>query len=521
MIGKYFNFKFDGGSPNIPVALGDRYFGQDLVRDNRFLMDRLGHVAKDLHIDPPFIITGGQVSQGTLSTLNITACVGYIKFNVDIPGTWGASPPPPVTSERIESIRVESPIQTNMALPGLVTGGATNYVKLKYKEKDLNSRTRARKAGSYYYEQEPSFEFVVDGVPPGVTEILLDTFTESGGTFTFTAGRSPEHTQIPRLPAKNAIYNSGTITLPHVAHLQTLRITGNILLNTRIIVVEEDLIIDSGVTVTCRNYANKLVSHPGTAGGSTNYPELMFAGRGGLATGPKKASGGYGGYTCSAAIQFAGAGGYTTQGGNYGFGGNPGGLPYIDVSKFGIATIIGGNGGASAASSTGSGGGGLSGGGGASSIGGETGGEGGSAVLIIVKGNLINNGTIIANGDFGIAGNNGGGGGGGIFLIALGPNNIMGTLNAKGGSAGIGGNGGGGGGGHIATLRASGSAPTSDVSGGSGQGTGTSGSSGTVLNKTLETNRELGLGNWGDSDVGILTANFIYQVFGYGWSVFV
>lgn len=514
-IGKHFNHDYIGGSPNIPLWLGDRMYGQDVGRDFWYLMDRAGHVAKDMYVDPPFIFTGGRCSQGAGSTLNITLCIGAVVYSVDVPGVFGANPPPPVVSEDVELIRVESPAQTNMALPGLVTGGATNYVKLKYKDADGDSRPRLSPVGTgtYVFEQAPSFEFVVDDNAPIAdgSELLLDAFTEAAGTFTFTKQRDPEYEQVPRKPSINAVYNTGTITLPTVAHFQQLHITGNITLRARIIIVEEDFVIDSGVTVALDNYTNLIVTPAGNAAADQNVShfEIMSPGKG--ASNNILAGGGFGGYT--SVVDQGGGGGYTTSGGDE--AANAGGLPYVVIARFDLTAGIGGNGGDSTATN-GAGGGGISGGGGRGS---NTGGDGGPATLIIVKGNFINNGTITANGETVALFDRGGGGGGCIIVVAYGTSNIMGTLNAIGGDGAID-DGAGGGGGHIATLRASGGAPTVGKAGGTGQGAGANGSVGTDLNLSLASNPEYGLTNWGSTDAGILTANFIYQVFGYGWSIF-
>src|SRR4030042_899968 len=197
-ITKHHNFDYSGGSPDIPKALGDRYFGQDLGRDFYYLLDRIGIVAKDLYLTPPFIISGGRCSQGAGTTLNITACIGVVNFSVKVPNVWGVTPPPTVTTETIIT-RVESTAQTNLVPDELVDDDPI-YIKLKYKNLDGSSRTKSFSGGSYVYNQSPSFEFVVDTVAPAGdgTELLLDVFTSHSDIFTFTKTRNNEYPQLKR-----------------------------------------------------------------------------------------------------------------------------------------------------------------------------------------------------------------------------------------------------------------------------------------------------------------------------------
>lgn len=187
-------------STGIPLFLGDRYYGQDYVRDLHYLRDRIGCVFQDILKDIPIIVSGGIVSQGSGDTLNITACVGYHKESVTIPDTYSTIPPSSTTGV-VEAVRVSSTQQTNMAIASATLDGATtNYVKLRYLETAGNTRARARKTGTYSYEMIPSFEFVVSSVAPTDYEVCLTTFVGStGGSFTFTSygtRRVPEDTAL-------------------------------------------------------------------------------------------------------------------------------------------------------------------------------------------------------------------------------------------------------------------------------------------------------------------------------------
>lgn len=186
MISKHHNYEYDASSPaGVPNAAGDRYYSQDLFRDFTYLIDRLGLVLKDLITQIPIHLSGGVCTQGTGETLNITAGFGYAKHSVQTVNSYGSTPPT-TQDEDIESIRIAWTAQTNMAIPSYISGGTTNYIKVNFIEADGSTRNRAKKAGSYYYDQTPSFEFEVDDSAPTDYQICLATFTEAAGTFTFS-----------------------------------------------------------------------------------------------------------------------------------------------------------------------------------------------------------------------------------------------------------------------------------------------------------------------------------------------
>lgn len=181
---KHFNHDYDGGAPDVPLSVGDRFYGQDRGMDFEFLRDKIGQVIEDLLEDQALKVSGGLVIQGTGDTLTISPCVGYAKFSIDEPGDFGAALPPAVAARDVVA-RVESTQQTDMAISSATLDGVTvNYVKLRYVETTVYSRSRAKKAGSYAYAVEPDFEFVVDSTAPGTYDILLATFVGAvAGTF--------------------------------------------------------------------------------------------------------------------------------------------------------------------------------------------------------------------------------------------------------------------------------------------------------------------------------------------------
>lgn len=179
MIAKHMNQEYSGG---FPLNVGDRYYSQDLGRDYHYLLDRMGLIAQDIIGERPLIVSGGVVSKGgSADEINITPCIGYVEFEVDVPNSF-ASLPPSVSQEDIEMKRVVSTQQTNLDISVTATldGTTTNYVKLNYAEADGASRARAKKAGSYAYDQSPSFAIAVDTAAPTDKDIVLLAFTWDG-----------------------------------------------------------------------------------------------------------------------------------------------------------------------------------------------------------------------------------------------------------------------------------------------------------------------------------------------------
>lgn len=184
-IGKRSNLGYSSG---LPVNLGDRYYAQDLGRDLWYLLDSVGHIMQDLIMSKSkIIISGGVVSQGAGTTINITSGILYAPYNVTIPDTFAALPPSTTTSD-VDMMRIVLPAQTNLSVSGATADGVTvNYVKVKYLESALHSRSKAKKPVSYDYEIAPSYLITVNSTAPTAYEICLATFTlTGGGTFTFS-----------------------------------------------------------------------------------------------------------------------------------------------------------------------------------------------------------------------------------------------------------------------------------------------------------------------------------------------
>ncbi len=184
------NFDYSGTTP---LALNDRYYGQDLARDFQFHREdsgRLAEIMSESLVKAYF--SGGIVTKGAGDTLDITPAFGFPKFAVEVPNDISSRPGTKQTIS-INRVYVESTQQTNMAIgSATLDGGTTNYVKLAYSVSNGTSRSREFASGSYAYERIPGFTITVDSTPATNKELLLATFTGTGGGAFTIANLNPQ-----------------------------------------------------------------------------------------------------------------------------------------------------------------------------------------------------------------------------------------------------------------------------------------------------------------------------------------
>lgn len=202
---KHHNTDYSGSTP---VALGDRYYAQDRIRDFWYCIDLIGKLGLDQVGSgvTSFIFgtTAGVVTKGTGDSLNITALVGYQNFPVKVPTSFAALPATLTNDTAV--CRIEVPAQTNLAVTGgqisancyanaTLDGVATNYVKIKYKETDGETRTKAIRGGTYAFQKVASYEIRIEPVAATSEEIAIASFVgTAGGAFTIatiTGNRLP------------------------------------------------------------------------------------------------------------------------------------------------------------------------------------------------------------------------------------------------------------------------------------------------------------------------------------------
>lgn len=179
----YFNKQYNGGSPNLPDMLGDRFHGQDMTTDFWYLAAQTGRLISKLLKSNTVLISGGKTVQGSsYSLIDIAVAVGYVQFDVTTPDSF-SSIPPTTQTETIDML-VQSSAESDFSLSTATLDGSTvNYLKLTYEESDVESRTRQKKTGSYVYKVSEDYALSVDSTPPTDYEIKLAEIIGDGSTF--------------------------------------------------------------------------------------------------------------------------------------------------------------------------------------------------------------------------------------------------------------------------------------------------------------------------------------------------
>lgn len=170
------NFDYDA---LIPLFVNDRYYGQDKIRDFWFLLSKLGQFALG-NGTTAIRIEGSDVTQNTVTSVDIPPQYGFANYNVEVIDTFGL---PPTKQTQAIGVPILS-TQTNafdLSTAGATLDGSTiNYLKMAYAETDGASRNRAKGAGTYAYEKVPSFTFTCNSTVPTQFEVEVAQIVGDG-----------------------------------------------------------------------------------------------------------------------------------------------------------------------------------------------------------------------------------------------------------------------------------------------------------------------------------------------------
>lgn len=180
------NRLFTGGLPQVH---GDKYRPADRIIDMLYLEGKLGDIISNV-IPTPCIVSGLVVTQGTGTTLNISAGSAILKDNQTPSFTnndYNGAATAAVTIAPFPSLADYAGV-TNMAIGGATLDGSTiNYVKGTITDASAYTRGNLRHPSPVYaYAMSPQIVISVDTVAPTSNEILLSTFVGTV-TFAFTA----------------------------------------------------------------------------------------------------------------------------------------------------------------------------------------------------------------------------------------------------------------------------------------------------------------------------------------------
>jgi hypothetical protein len=188
MLIRHHNFTLDGS--DIPVAVGDRYYAQDIERDFYNQREYSGRISEDYlglydRYSGNIVINGLTCSQGAGHTLSWTAGRVKVSHTLKTPTDWSALPPA-MTSHTIPH-NIDILAATDQAITSATTDGITvNYAKISLNESGTSTRTRAKKAGTYSSEVSESYTFTCNSTVPAANEVAIATFTSNGAALTFT-----------------------------------------------------------------------------------------------------------------------------------------------------------------------------------------------------------------------------------------------------------------------------------------------------------------------------------------------
>jgi hypothetical protein len=193
-LNRHFNNQFETvGAAKVPKAVGDRYWGQDFTRENRYLQGLAGRLFLQSFGVNTALLSGGLVTVGSSKTrLNITAAVGIADYDIDVQYDDSGWAVPAATETRQIPVRVEAPAQTDFDISGATLDGVTtNYLKLRYAELNVQSRVKQFASGSFFYSVSESYVLAADSSAPTTKDIVLATFIGNGTTTLTITQRYP------------------------------------------------------------------------------------------------------------------------------------------------------------------------------------------------------------------------------------------------------------------------------------------------------------------------------------------
>lgn len=179
MILKQSNLQYDS---NIPYFVGDRRYGQDIVRDQQSLLSRMGSAIRGMTGQDNFLLSGGIITQGsTFSLINIEELYAILKTSVEVPDDFSTLPPTKKSEDIIMPTYLAAQSDFSLSTATL-DGVTTNYVKIAYQEIDGQTRQKAKKTGTYVYEVQPSILITIDDIAPTSYEVAIATLVGNGSS---------------------------------------------------------------------------------------------------------------------------------------------------------------------------------------------------------------------------------------------------------------------------------------------------------------------------------------------------
>ena len=215
MILKHTNFAYRTDEPLLPFIIGDRRYGQDIVRDFYSTLSHIGSSFHGLTGASSYLLSGGAVTANVPSNaVDVAELWAIINSQVEVNQDFSTTPPPKQTVSL--SVPVYSAAQTAISISGATLDGSTvNYVKASYSTSTVNTRDRVKRTGTYAFEVQPGITITVDSTAPTSFELSLATFvgtTVSDIVITQTEYRMTPTLRLTALDATSVTANTGSVS---------------------------------------------------------------------------------------------------------------------------------------------------------------------------------------------------------------------------------------------------------------------------------------------------------------------
>jgi hypothetical protein len=168
-----------------PTFARDRRYPQDITRDFWESMQSGLLALKELYTEFPVRMNDAYITLGVdYQKINIGPMSCLAPYSRTMPDVWPINSIPPSTVDEDVVVRIDVPQIIDYDLSAATLDGVTkNYVKVEYAETEINERQRAKGAGTYNCEVEPSYLIVVDDTPATNYQVVIGELVGDGTSF--------------------------------------------------------------------------------------------------------------------------------------------------------------------------------------------------------------------------------------------------------------------------------------------------------------------------------------------------
>jgi hypothetical protein len=160
-------------SSTIPIASGDKYWAQDMVRDHQYLRNVGGALFEQFLGNEDHVFEVDIIKGQDNQHVNINTASGLVKMQISVPDdSNGWAVPQEVRVENIY-VLVKCPVTLGFAL-----GTLAGTIRISYDEAIVANRTRAYTGGDYAYVLSDSVTIVANDSDPTEHELVVATYEQ-------------------------------------------------------------------------------------------------------------------------------------------------------------------------------------------------------------------------------------------------------------------------------------------------------------------------------------------------------